>query len=676
MKRHLSSIPSLLLVLLFSLRLEAAAQDCQPVDPALYTSFAGTWCLDGALIRQTNADPSNGAGYAGTPFNILQLNQVPPEHFTIQADMGVPAGGSVGWDAVGFAFRIQDAANFYRVVFFPGFGGGALRFESYIDGVASPISPSGNHHVGFTPLQGPSYTLRLEVDGPSFTASIKNGVGTDFDFVLSGTDSHFTGGKVGLSNDVGPGFFGNLQNDFSFVDSDADGLGDEVETSTGIFVDASDTGTDPANPDTDVDGLLDGQEVALAAGGSCPNPLNPDSDGDSLLDGGEVAGGQDPCCASPDPSMFTVLGGVWCLDGELIRQVHADPAGLTPYNTSPFNILLLDNGPEGDFAIQANMGIPASGVLGFDAVGFAFRVQDSDNFYRVVFFPGFPGGALRFERIVNGTRDEFFSFNTDVGSTPVPGELYTLRLEVSGPLFTARIKNGVGSDFDFSLAGTDTLFTGGLVGLSNDVGPGFFRDLTLAPVLPVDSDMDRLPDADETALHGTDPFNPDTDGDGLDDGTELLDIGCGGALTPDTDGDSIPDGEEVLEGTNPCDADSDADCLPDWFDPLPLDPGSGTGQLEDATRLLADQVAALSLDSFNGPNANANHGRRNALANKIREAANLLSIGDLPGALSQLHSAMERVDGIAPPPDWIEDPEVAEPLSVQLQILLDCLTTG
>ncbi|MDB2367776.1 putative Ig domain-containing protein [Candidatus Poseidoniales archaeon] len=42
------------------------------------------------------------------------------------------------------------------------------------------------------------------------------------------------------------------------TDDDADGLLDTVETDTGTYVDSSDTGTDPLNPDTDGDGICDG----------------------------------------------------------------------------------------------------------------------------------------------------------------------------------------------------------------------------------------------------------------------------------------------------------------------------------------------------------------------------------------------------------------------------------
>ena len=75
--------------------------------------------------------------------------------------------------------------------------------------------------------------------------------------------------------------FKNGFEDACTEDADSDGLPDCVETNTGIFASAADTGTDPHNPDTDGDGLLDGEEVnGTAAGLDLPgmgtNPLHKD----------------------------------------------------------------------------------------------------------------------------------------------------------------------------------------------------------------------------------------------------------------------------------------------------------------------------------------------------------------------------------------------------------------
>ncbi len=57
-----------------------------------------------------------------------------------------------------------------------------------------------------------------------------------------------------------------------------------------------------------------------------------------------------------------------------------------------------------------------------------------------------------------------------------------------------------------------------------------------------DSDGDGRPDAAERFVHGTDPSDPDTDGDGIDDGEELA-MGIS-PLLADTDGDGLGDAEE------------------------------------------------------------------------------------------------------------------------------------
>lgn len=65
----------------------------------------------------------------------------------------------------------------------------------------------------------------------------------------------------------------------------------------------------------------------------------------------------------------------------------------------------------------------------------------------------------------------------------------------------------------------------------------------------IDSDHDGLTDAQEK-IYGTDPNNPDTDGDGLSDGDEVL-IWHTNPLNPDSDGDGYSDGTEVRSGYNP-----------------------------------------------------------------------------------------------------------------------------
>jgi hypothetical protein len=84
-----------------------------------------------------------------------------------------------------------------------------------------------------------------------------------------------------------------------------------------------------------------------------------------------------------------------------------------------------------------------------------------------------------------------------------------------------------------------------------------------------DSDGDGLLNWKERQI-GTDPYNPDTNGDGIPDGIEYL-----SGLDPtnmDMDGDSLTNAQELAVGTNPFSADTDGDGVPDGQDAFPLDP--------------------------------------------------------------------------------------------------------
>lgn len=68
-----------------------------------------------------------------------------------------------------------------------------------------------------------------------------------------------------------------------------------------------------------------------------------------------------------------------------------------------------------------------------------------------------------------------------------------------------------------------------------------------------DTDHDGLGDFDEVRKYHTDPLNPDTDFDGLKDGAEVFNYRTN-PLVRDTDNGGVADGHEVIEdGTNPLD---------------------------------------------------------------------------------------------------------------------------
>jgi hypothetical protein len=101
---------------------------------------------------------------------------------------------------------------------------------------------------------------------------------------------------------------------------------------------------------------------------------------------------------------------------------------------------------------------------------------------------------------------------------------------------------------------------------------------------------------------GTNPSKPDTDGDGLLDGTEV-DSAMGTERPNPTDDDShddmISDGDELAGGTNPCDSDPNGDGLPDNVSPTPTTPGAPTDFLEELAReLAAHEIPQLDLGQF------------------------------------------------------------------------------
>ena len=101
--------------------------------------------------------------------------------------------------------------------------------------------------------------------------------------------------------------------------------------------------------------------------------------------------------------------------------------------------------------------------------------------------------------------------------------------------------------------------------------------------------------------HGTDPTSDDTDGDGLDDGTEVKEVGSDPTLA-DTDGDGLDDLVEYENGSSPTDINSwPGDGL--WPD---LSPTATPGDTYEMGEIMpgfqaTDQVGGtINLDQFQG----------------------------------------------------------------------------
>lgn len=97
----------------------------------------------------------------------------------------------------------------------------------------------------------------------------------------------------------------------------------------------------------------------------------------------------------------------------------------------------------------------------------------------------------------------------------------------------------------------------------------------------------------------------------------------------------------------------------------------------DAARADALATAAtieqLNLSLFNGPNENANSGRRTSLANRAQDAAQCLAVNDIQCAIGYLKSLLEKVDDISTPPDWMNDCPQKQALASKVSQLLTWL---
>lgn len=273
-------------------------------------------------------------------------------------------------------------------------------------------------------------------------------------------------------------------------DTDGDGLNDGEE----VLV----HGTDPINTDSDSDGLDDLEELLLGT-----DPTRADSDSDGLLDGGEVGLGTNPL--DPDTDTDGMPDG-WEIDNEL------DP---------------LD---AGDALLDSDM-------------DFLLNLQE----FEVGTHPW--RGDSDYDQLLDGWELSASSYplNEDSdGDGVLDGFEKDWNLDSEGDGYINVLDPDSDND---GLADGEEIMIGTDMTLEDTDGDSIQDGMDPDPLYrPDDPDRDRLNNTQE-AVYGTDPNNPDTDLDGLLDGREI-EIGTS-PLFMDTDGDSLLDGMEVTMGSNP-----------------------------------------------------------------------------------------------------------------------------
>jgi hypothetical protein len=293
-----------------------------------------------------------------------------------------------------------------------------------------------------------------------------------------------------------------------------------------------------AYQDPDGDGLNNLEEYLHGT-----DPWDPDSDGDGYGDGTEVRLGTDPLNPDSMPDYTMGLAGHWRFDeGSGTNAFDSSGNGLTghllgsPTWTNGISGAALAF-PSGYHPVRVD-GALAAEIGDFDAFTFAAWIRLADVSY-----------SMWRPLVVK-------SLVFDFGVYEEPGSEDRLRLNVGSGLSyqTASLADSVmpeeewihaavtyrAGEVRFYLDGvldavrTNTYAMGNNTNpiLIPNTWPGTLDDVRIYDweikardvdaIYHIDSDGDGLTDRDEVVVHGTDPNNADTDGDGWEDGLEIL----------------------------------------------------------------------------------------------------------------------------------------------------------
>ncbi len=353
-------------------------------------------------------------------------------------------------------------------------------------------------------------------------------------------------------------------------DTDFDGITDTIEkdpwslavTVNGVTTTVS-VRTSPTNPDSDGDGLGDGEERILGADRTVTNPANPDTDADGLWDGytinghsGELSYATNATRTDTDGDTFS--DGLEITSRALVLTING--AAVTRYITTMPSAVDSD----GD-GLKDNEEWYGTSVYGVKTDPSA---ADTDG-------DGLADGEERY------TKEVALSARKTIGTyVSVP-----LTVTVAGAIEKVTLSYGLStidvSKFYVTLTkGTVTYVVrsyqgSGLFNFSSvDLPSSMWSSGTFTLQIWSSVTGGILEKYRILFTIRTSPIKADTDGDGVNDKEEIQ-AGQDGWVTdpnmPDTDGDTWWDGYEIsTAGTNPLSVDTDGDGARDNLDYDPL----------------------------------------------------------------------------------------------------------